>query len=275
MRIVSDDLWQAVRCQQDALAERYKAVIDGVHAAQANRMHLARRPAYLLSGLVQCGVCGGKVGVVVHDRYGCINHHRRHICDNSRTIRREALEQRALAGITQKPVSPEKMQAAVAAYVEHINRKNREQRVQVEADRRALEKIDRAIAGIMAAIEDGLYQPVMKVRMAEMERQKAEIAARMAQAPQDIPDAHPGIAEIYMRKVARLTELLEDPETRLDAANDLRSLIGKIVVHPGPGRGEVHATLHGELMSILDFVHDTPQPAAARVTTKMASGSRG
>lgn len=96
LRIVSDDLWQAVKERQDVLAVEYKPMIDGVHAAQASRMHLARRPAYLLSGLVECGVCGGKIGVAVNGRYGCLNHHRRHICSNSRTIRREALEQRAL-----------------------------------------------------------------------------------------------------------------------------------------------------------------------------------
>ncbi|MGK6317946.1 recombinase family protein [Sphingomonas sp. DT-204] len=182
LRIVSDNLWQAVKQRQDELAEQYKPTIDGVHAAQASRMHLARRPVHLLSGLVECGVCGGKVGVVVHDRYGCLNHHRRHICDNSKTIRREILEHRALAGLSERLVSPEKVQAAVAAYAEYINREN-EQRAQLEADRLALEKIGRAIAGIMTAIEDGLYQPTMKARMAELERQKAEIVVRMARAP--------------------------------------------------------------------------------------------
>ena len=84
------------------------------------------------------------------------------------------------------------------------------------------------MAGIMAAIEDRLYQPTMKARMAELERERAEITARLANAPQDVPDVHPGIAEIYKRKVARLTETLADPETRLDASSDIRSLVGKI-----------------------------------------------
>jgi len=178
LRIVNDDLWQAVKQRQEALVEQYKPTVVGVLAAQASRMHLARRPAYLLSGLLECGLCGGKVGVVVHDRYGCLNHHRRHICGNSRTIRRDTLEQRALAGLCERLLSPEKVQAAVAAYTGHINRANREQRAQRDADARALEKIERAIAGIVTAIEDGLYQPVMKARMAELEEQKAEIAAR-------------------------------------------------------------------------------------------------
>ena len=274
LRIVSDDMWQAVKRRRDVLVEQYKPLLDGLRAAQASRMHRARRPVTLLSGLVECGVCGGTVGLAVNGRFGCINHHRRHICANNRTILRKKLEERALAGLRERLVSPEKVQAAVAAYAEHINRENREQRVQIEADRRALDKIERAIAGIMTAIEDGLYQPKMKARMAELERQKAEIATRMASAPQAVPDVHPGIAGIYEREVERFTQALEDPETRLDASDAIRSLIHRIVLHPGDKWGEIHATLHGALMGILDFAKETPRPAPV-VTTKVAQGSLG
>src|SRR3546814_20529118 len=103
--------------------------------------------------------------------------------------------------------------------------------------------------------------------MAELEREKTQITARLAEAPADIPDVHPGIAEIYKRKVARLTETLGDPETRLDASSDIRSLVGKVVLHPGGRSGEVHATLHGPLMGILYFFNEAPQPADHRVIT--------
>ncbi|UNK79118.1 hypothetical protein MNQ96_16475 [Sphingopyxis granuli] len=77
-------------------------------------------------------------------------------------------------------------------------------------------------------------------------------AARPEFGPGDalanIPDVHPGIAEIYTRKVAQLTGTLGDPETRLDASSDIHSLVSKIIVSPGERRGEVHATLHGSLM---------------------------
>src|SRR3546814_2671627 len=72
------------------------------------------------------------------------------------------------------------------------------------------------------AIEDGLYQPSMKARMAELEREKAEITARLAEAPVGIPYVHPGIAEIHQRKVAKLTATLEEPQARLEASADIR-----------------------------------------------------
>ena len=272
LRIVGDELWQAAKRQQQLLAERYASVKQ---AAQSRSAQGLRRPAYLLSGLLECGACGGAYAVVVNDRYGCVARHRRGSCANNRTIRREELERRALAGIAERLVSVDKIEAAVAAYANHINRENRERRVQADADRRGLARIDKAVAGIMAAIEDGLYQPSMKARMAELERERAEIAARLAEAPADVPDVHPGIPEIYKRKVAALTETLKDPDTRLDASSDIRSLVGRIVLHPGAQRGQVYATLHGSLMGILDFVNDTPHPRATRVITKVSSRSRG
>jgi site-specific DNA recombinase len=171
-------------------------------------------------------------------------------------------------------VSADKVEAAVAAYAEHTNRENRERRIQTDADRQALARVEKATAGILTAIEDGLYQPSMKARMAELEREKAEITARMAETPRDIPDVHPGIAEIYRRKVAQLVETLDDPDTRLDASSDIRSLIGKIILHPGEKRGQVHATLNGELMGILDFVNGKSQLETGRVITKVAPPSR-
>ncbi len=275
LRIVSDELWQAAREQQTRLAKEFEAVTAGVRAARARKLNQLRRPVFLLSGLLECGCCGGVYATTVNDRYGCVNHHRRGTCSNSRTIRRPILEQRALTGIRERLVSAEAVREAVAAYAEQINRENRERRIQTEADRRELQKIERGIAGIMAAIEDGMYQPVMKARMAELDRRKADILSRLEDAPPAIPDIHPGIAEIYHRKVEHLIETLQDPEARAEAAADIRSLVGKIVVTPGDKRGVVYATLHGELMGILDFVRDHQHgaPIQPRVIAKVNLGS--
>ncbi|MFT8783754.1 hypothetical protein [Acetobacter syzygii] len=135
------------------------------------------------------------------------------------------------------------------------NRLNYERRGQAIADRKALDRIERGIKGIIAAIEDGMYQPSMKARMDDLERQKAEIMERLAQAPADIPDVHPNIATHYRRKVERFTEALDDPDGGREAAEAIRSLIGGIVLSPGEKQSEVHISLRGELMGILDLAH--------------------
>ena len=59
---------------------------------------------------------------------------------------------------------------------------------------------------------------------------------------------------IYRKKVERLTEALNNPEDRSEAADAIRALIEKITPRPGPNRGEIDATLHCELVTILGWI---------------------
>ena len=145
------------------------------------------------------------------------------------------------AGLRDRLISGRAVEETVRAFAEEMNRLNRARRAEGEQDRRALDKIEKAIAGIIAAIEDGMYQPSMKARMDELERQKAEIVTRQLQVPPDTPDVHPNIASIYHKRVERFTDALHDDDDGRIAAEELRSLIEEVVLLPGEKRGEVHA----------------------------------
>jgi DNA invertase Pin-like site-specific DNA recombinase len=271
LRIVDDALWQSVKARQAELATVFAATTAGVREARAKRINSARRHAFLLSGLLVCGCCRGKYGIITKERYGCLNHHRRVSCSNSRTIQRRLMEERVLAGLTERLASAEAVAEAVRAYHEEMNRQNQARRAQAEADRKALAKIARAIAGIIAAVEDGLYQPTMKARLAELERQKAEIEVRLRAREPELPDVNPNVAELYRRKVKHLAEALaEDDPSSQEAAVALRSLIGEVVLMPGEKRGEVNATLRGELMGILDFANGGNAPRTIHITKGVA-----
>jgi DNA invertase Pin-like site-specific DNA recombinase len=268
LRIVDEDLWQAARQRQTEIAKQFENVTKGVRAYRVKHVNELRRPSFLFSGLLKCGCCGGSYGIITRDRYGCLNRYRRGTCENGHTIRRDDIESRVLAGLTEKLVSADAVGDAVRTYAEELNRQNHERRAHTELDRKALAKVERGIAGIMAAIEDGMYQPAMKARMDDLERQKAEIMARMAEAPADVPDIHPNIAEIYKAKVVHLTEALADPELHSEAADAIRSLVGEVVLTPGEKRGAMRAVLRGELMGILDFVAERRSHPRPEVITK-------
>ncbi|MER9082081.1 hypothetical protein [Mesorhizobium sp. M0895] len=51
-----------------------------------------------------------------------------------------------------------------------------------------------------------------------------------------------------------MTEALNRPEGRAEAAEALRKFIEKIVLRPGHNRGEIDATLYGELGTILNWI---------------------
>jgi site-specific DNA recombinase len=170
-------------------------------------------------------------------------------------------------------VSAEAVAEAVRARHEVMNRENHARRAQAETDRKALAKIERAIAGIMAAIEDGMYEPTVKARMEELQRQKAEIEARLNAAAPELIDVNPNVAELYRLEAHRLTDALADSQTRHEAAVALRLLIGNVVLMPGERRGEVSATLRGELMGILNFASGGNAPGTIAIT-KGAAGPR-
>ena len=85
----------------------------------------------------------------------------------------------------------------------------------------------------------------------------------------DTPDILPSASAIYAKKVSALTKALNRKEERQEAAETLRGLIEKISLTPGPERGEIYATLHGELGTILNW---TERQAIGKATKKNTPG---
>jgi hypothetical protein len=78
LRIVPDDLWEAVQV-------RRRRIIGIPYGKQ-------KRPRRLLSGMCQCGICGGTWTVIGLERWGCARHRNGDGCANNRTIGTEQLE---------------------------------------------------------------------------------------------------------------------------------------------------------------------------------------
>jgi hypothetical protein len=90
LRIVDDDTWAAVQ-------RRLKT-----------RRHVfsSRRTAskHLLSGLLVCDQCGGRLSIVAKDYYACRNHAESSTCSNDLRVRREALEELVIGNISRQLV---------------------------------------------------------------------------------------------------------------------------------------------------------------------------
>ena len=107
----------------------------------------------------------------------------------------------------------------------------------------------------------------LKEKVAKLEDRKAELAGLLSDAPRDVPDLLPTAAAIYAQKVAALTEALNQPEERAQASEALRILIEKIVLTPGPERGEIDALLYGDLGTILNWVERMAKGPAQNANT--------
>ena len=277
LRIIDDDLWQVVKARQAALAIEHEVVITAMTTARkANRLNASHRPRSLLSGLLVCGCCGGPYSLRGQDRYACSNHIMTGSCANGRSITRPALEARVLAGLRERLMAPEIAAEAMRAYAEETNRLNRERRSSGEAARLELDRITRSTKEILALIEDGAGSRALVARLRELEAREDQLNAGLARAPIALPDLHPNIAEIYRRKVERLAEALDHPEERDEAADALRGLIERITLTPGAKRGQISATLHGDLGVILDWAaqkQNTPGLVGSGVSVSVVAGA--
>ena len=275
LRIVDDELWQAVKARQAATSAKYANVAEGIRKHhKKNRLNGTHRPKTLLSGLVFCGCCGGPYSIRGSDRFACSTHQTKGTCSNSRTIPREELERRVLAGLKERMMTPEVAAEAMRAYAEETNRLNRERRSNGDVWKAELVKVEKQIRGIIEAIKAGMFHPSMKGEMDALEARKAELTEQLADIPEDTPDLLPSASAIYARKVAALTAALAKPDERPQAAEALRMLIDKIVLTPGPERGEIYATLHGELRTILEWTECQAVGKAGKMT-KPAVGAAG
>lgn len=255
LRIVDDALWQAVRDRQAKIAAQYVNVITAVRTSAANRMKGMRRPKSLFSGMIFCGVCGGTYSLREKDRYACSNRIANRSCHNKATILRPDLEERVLAGLKHKLMTPEAAAAAMKAYTEETNRLNHERRANSAGWKAELAKVEKGIAGILTAIENGMFEPEIKERMRVLRERKVELEALLSSELEDTLDIHPNVAAMFKKKVERLTESLNQPEDRAEASEAVRALVEKIVLSPGDKRGEIFATLYGELGTLLGFVN--------------------
>ncbi|MDD7973955.1 recombinase family protein [Roseinatronobacter sp. HJB301] len=275
LRIVDDGLWHSVRVRQGEIAEKFANVTEAVRKHhKKNRLNGTRRPKSLLSGLVFCGCCGGPYSLRGADRFACSNHISKGACSNSRTIPREDLEARVLSGLKDRMMAPEIVEEAMRAYAEETNRLNRERRSSGDAWKAELVKIKKQIRGIIEAIKAGMFHESMKAEMDTLEARKTELSTLLADAPEDTPDILPSASAIYAKKISALTKALNRKEERQEAAETLRGLIEKISLTPGPERGEIYATLHGELGTILNWTERQAIGNAAK-TTKPAVDATG
>ncbi|MFC5084885.1 recombinase zinc beta ribbon domain-containing protein [Microvirga arabica] len=245
LRIIDDALWHEVKRRQETTAFEMGRDEGG------NALNRTRRRRFLLSGLLVCGCCGAGYTIMAKDRYGCAGRRSKRTCRNDRTISRQEIEGRILKALKQNLLTPELVAEFTRAFQEEVNRLTKEANGKAAEIDSKLAAVQRKIDGIMRAIEDGLYQPSMKARLAELEADKAALSSSRNANP-SLPNVsvHPNLAALYRRKVEELESLLEDAEHKDEAMELIRSLIERIELSPRE-EGGLQAVLHGDLARIL------------------------
>ena len=270
LRIVDEDLWANVKTRQRTLREAVDRPLarKGRGDNAKNRLNEAHRPRFLLSGLLRCGCCGGPYAIIGRDRYACSTRRQKGTCDNSLTIARQEIEARVLEGLKGRLLAPDLIAVFVSAFRDEARRQRDALEAEWAGHERKVAELDRKIASIFRAIEDGLYEPAMKARLTELKEERDRLKTESSAFDPAALDVlmHPQLAEGYRRKIERLEQLLEGSEQD-EAREIVRSMIERVVLTPRLDGGGLDATLFGALAALLSVsaeVSGDKKPSAAR-----------
>ena len=145
-------------------------------------------------------------------------------------IARTELEHRILHALRTHLMSAVLFKEFCEEYTREINRLRMEASSGLAAKRAELEQVERQIRTMIEAIKDGLYRSSMKAEMDALEDRKEQLLRELEHVEEPPALLHPSIAAEYRKGVDGLLIALEDEQTRLEASDDVRSLVGRIVI---------------------------------------------
>ncbi len=262
LRIVDQDLWDRVKARQNDTRRRItSASRTGV------RCERARRPVYLFSGLVRCGVCGGGFTMVNTIHYGCNNARNKGTCANSLSIRRDRFEESVLDGLKSRLMEPELVEEFIAEYHRELNRSSGHRDAERRRQEKELHLADQGIRAIIESIKAGFRTDAMREELEVLDTRKKELTTTLASTTSNPVRLHPNLAAVYRAKVEQLREALNQHDTRTEATTILRGLIDKIRLVPDGKELRIH--LIGQLAALMAIGQKQLQPSPGRTELQL------
>jgi site-specific DNA recombinase len=231
LRIVPQDLWETVKARQLAIRRDTRPDTKGDRPFWEKQ-----RPRYLVSGLAKCGACGSSYVKFSRHLFGCAAARDRGTCNNRLNIRIEILEQTILDGLRTQLMAPELFKEFCGEFHRELNRMRSQENAELETHRAELVGVERRIRKLVELItDDDAPVKAMKAELRTLESRQSVLERELVDTTAPAPLIHPNLAEVYRQKVAALNEALDDPASRDEAFDTIRSLIDGM--HPGKAAG--------------------------------------
>lgn len=209
LRIVSDELWQAVKRRQNRPRETGGAKCKG--GVQR----------HLLSGILRCGACGGPMIAVNTHSYGCSNRLNRGTCDFRHTVTRATVERRIIALVRRDLLSPE----AVDMLKREVRAELERQPDQAAENEKRRQGLEREIRNLTQAIADMGMSRALQLRLQEAEAELSTMEVPVQPSPDFVP-----------RLLDRYRAVIDDMRSAAEAREALADLLGEVpLVHDGEG----------------------------------------
>ena len=273
-RIVPRELWDAVKHRQGNVKRGTRPYTDPTRPFWQQI-----RPRYLLSGLMKCGTCGGSYTKISANLFGCATARSKGTCRNRLNVRRGALESLLLDGLKSQLMDEELFAQFSKEFTRELNLLRNAQTANGETAKTEAARVSRQIEKLVMAIADGADAPALNDKIKELEARRDALKAELASmADEPVTLIHPSLPALYRRKITQLADLLDDPTTKDEAFEAIRSLIEEVRLIPKDGQLTVE--IKGELAGILSLCQaggkerGSWDPANAAQQIKAVAGAR-
>lgn len=280
LRIVSDELWAAVKQRQNAQRSQRQANWNGRDRNRLSGSQSLRRRKYLLSGLLECGTCGGKMtiaGVGARKRYYCANHKEKGtaVCRGMPGLRQRDAEALVLNGLRSQLMQPTAYEKFRADFSRHVQAQARELSADQELREAELRELELQQGNLVRAVAQGQALGTLLPALEEVERKMASVKQKVeANRPRPI-EMPADLPALYRRRIDDLVATLNKDEIADRAADELHRMIEHLVVRYEPERGAHTVEIFGNLLALLSRA-DTQNAAsyeAASCSLKLVAGA--
>ena len=227
LRIIPLELWEKVQARVKAVGEMFG------NNGRAGLLARSATSPYLLTGFLKCGQCGANLAIVTgrgpgrKSKYGCPQNFYRGACPNDLKENQERIEERLLAGLQNRVLTPEVIDFALEEFGRQLNVKlldlsdglsrSRERRAQLEAELRRLAD---------AVAQNGASRFLLDA-IGEREKALCEISNQLlSDGPQSVEAELAEIHSYVTTRLADIRSLLAKnvPLARVELAKHVREI---------------------------------------------------
>ena len=248
--IISDDLHSEVQARMTETAHKGEAVRKGM----GEKARSGADGKYLLTGLLQCSVCGGPISSTGLNLFGCSVRHNRgvHACANDVKFRRDAAEQRVIEALRSRLFTAEALDKYVSHLASELSNQSSSTEAATTALRKDLQDAEKGIANCVRFIVQGNNHPSIAAQLTGLEAKASTVRDELSKLK-----SKPGLSEadVEALKAAGLEALENLPELLAGATSEARTILGRLlgmsVVEPSPDKTSLEIKMAGQMTGLL------------------------
>ncbi len=237
LRIVSDELWNAVHIIQSARTPRSEAI-------RAAKRRQGRGPALWLSSLLVCSECGSNYVQYGRTDYVCGGFHNGSTCSNGTRFRIADIEREVLAALELDFLSPIALQRATDLAMDYFDKQQSTEAKAAPAVSAALAEVDKREADVREQFKAGkLPAPVFKSWIAEFAKERESL--NRPAAPKAPRVSRSEFLQAYRSAVERKLKIFTTRENVALSREALRTVLaeGRLILRPDVANARFEGTL--------------------------------